>query len=331
MTATPQSNATLEDIARELSARDNFVICGHVSPDGDCLGSQLALAAALRRLGKNVSCVLAKRESPDEALSFLPGFDQLVPAADFDGDCDVFVAVDAPTVERIGDAAALHDGAPYTITIDHHAVDDRMADASYTDPDSASTTMLVWKVCDLLGVDRSGDVAICAYTGLMTDTGGFRYQNADADSFLAASEMVAAGADPVAAANGAFQNRTIASYRLEGVALDHAAFLCGGSIVVSWISASDMEAAGAVKADAESVIVMLRSIRGVAVACVLREQDDGVRGSIRSKDGTDVARIARLYGGGGHLAAAGFTMEGPIDRAFSEMKQVLVREIGDVS
>ena len=328
MTATPQSNATLEDIARELAARDNFVLCGHVSPDGDCLGSQLALAEALRKLGKNVASVLAKREAPDAALSFMPGFDKLVPAADFDGACDVFVAVDAPTVDRIGDAAALHDGAPFTITIDHHAVDDRMADASYTDPDVASTSMLVWKVCELLGVDRSGAIALCAYTGLMTDTGGFRYQNADAEAFRVAADMVAVGADPALAANGAFQNRTLASYRLEGAALDHAAFLCGGSVVVSWISAGDMKSAGAVKADAESVIAMLRSIRGVAVACVLRDQDDAVRGSIRSKDGSDVARIARMFGGGGHVAAAGFTMEGPIDRAFTEMRGVLEREFG---
>ena len=329
MTATPQSNATLADIARELTARDNFVICGHVSPDGDCIGSTLALAHALKALGKRVSWVLAEEGPIDATLGFLPGADRYVAARDYDGPVDTFVAVDVPTIERIGDAAALHDAASFTVTVDHHAVDTRMADASYTDPDAASTTMLVWELVGLLGVDRAGLIAQCAYTGLATDTGGFRFQNADAAAFRAAAEMVDLGACPDIVANEVFQNRALASYRLEALAIERAEFLGEAQdIVLSWLSADDFERFGAQKADAEPIVTTLRSIRGARVACVLREQGEVVRGSLRSKDGTDVARIARMFGGGGHTAAAGLTIAEPLDAALDEMRAVLAREIG---
>lgn len=329
MTATPQSNASLADIARELSERDNFVVCGHVSPDGDCIGSALALGHALGSLGKRVACVRADGDALDEALAFLPGFDDIVPASSYDGPCDTFVAVDVPTIERLGAAARLHGDAAFTVTVDHHATDERMADASFTDPDAASTTMLVWELCRLLGVDRSGAIAQCVYTGLATDTGGFRFSNADEASFRAAADMVAFGADPEGVANCVFQNRTLASYRLEATALSRIAFVGDDeSIALSWLEQADFDREGACKADAEPIVSTLRSIRGVRVACVLREQGDVVRGSLRSKDGTDVARIARMFGGGGHVAAAGFTMEGTLGHARDCMARTLEAEAG---
>lgn len=103
-----------------------------MSPDGDCLGSALGLAWALRQLGKQVACVLARDEEPPSDLMFLPGADGLVPAAGFEGPCECFIAVDVPTPERLGDGARLHEAAPFTVTVDHHAVPRAMSDLSYT-------------------------------------------------------------------------------------------------------------------------------------------------------------------------------------------------------
>ena len=111
MPVTPQTNVSLTEISAVLKSRDDYVICGHVSPDGDCLGSQLALAGILRRLGKRVTCVLAKSEKPDVRLSFLPGLADMVYARDFMGEVGTFVAVDVPNRERIGDASRLLDEA----------------------------------------------------------------------------------------------------------------------------------------------------------------------------------------------------------------------------
>lgn len=324
MAATPQSNTTLNELARELLMRDNVCICGHVSPDGDCLGSALALAAALRSSNKNVTCLLARDETLDETLATIPGADELVWAGSYDGPCDTFVAVDVPTRERLGDAASVLDRAAWSATIDHHAVDERMTTVAYVDPDAASTSLLVWLLTKLMGVMPDPVVATCAYTGLMTDTGRFQYQNADSMAFALASEMVMAGADPAGCARRFYQNRRLASVLLEGKAIDHLRMICDGAGALSFVSREDMEACGAVKADAEPLVDLLRSISTARVACMLRKQPEGVRCSLRAKDDTDVAEIARAFGGGGHKAAAGCTIEG---KTVEEACDLLARRI----
>ena len=195
MSVTPQTNTTLPELAVALAERDDFVICGHVSPDGDCIGSQLALMHALRSLGKRAVCLLAKDEPIDARLAFLPGADELVPAALYDGSAATFVAVDVPMRDRMNSAAAhLLDACAFSATIDHHAYDERMTDLAYVDPASASTTMLVWELAGLMGAERGAELATCCYTGLVTDTGRFQYQNTDAAALAAASAMVAASA-----------------------------------------------------------------------------------------------------------------------------------------
>ncbi len=332
MTATPQSNATLSDIARALLERDSFAVCGHVSPDGDCMGSALALTSALQALGKRATCLTASDEPLDPTLASLPGAGEAVPAKRFGDDVDAFVAVDVSTPGRLGDAAAVQARAPLSITVDHHACERRMSDLSFTDPAAASTTMLVWDLVGLLGAARTPAVAQCAYAGLMSDTGGFRFRNSDVHAFRAAADMVAAGADPARAACDFFQNRSLASHRLSCAAFAHLRLLGDdGSIALSFLSEADMDAAGAVRADAEPVIDDVRSVRGVRVACVLREQGRVVRGSLRAKDGTDVARIARAFGGGGHTAAAGFTVKASLEEAADLLSRTLVEEAGTAS
>ena len=142
MTITPQTNATLAEIAAVIRERDDFVICGHVSPDGDCLGSQLALWHALKAMGKNAACVLVRDEPLEDALKFLPGVSSMVPAESYHGPCSVFVGLDVPSRERIGAATALLDASTTSITVDHHACDVTMCEYVYVDPDAASASML---------------------------------------------------------------------------------------------------------------------------------------------------------------------------------------------
>ncbi len=329
MTVTPQTNSTLQGIAAKLADLDNFVICGHVSPDGDCLSSQLALSFALRKLGKRTTCVLVKDEPVEANIArVLPGIDEVVFAGSYNGPADVFIGVDVPTRERIGeDACRLLDAASASFTIDHHAVAERMCEMCYTDPDAASTTMLIWELCGHLGVDRSGEIATCCFTGLITDTGRFQFQNTDARCMALAAEMVEAGANPAAISREVFQNRTVASLRLEGVVLERMAFDEGGLSVISYLTRDDFERFGAVKSDAEPLVNVIRSVEGVRVACMLREQEDCIRGSIRAKDDTNVAAIAEQLGGGGHVAAAGFTLHCAVDEALSVVREAIAKAV----
>lgn len=332
MAITPQTNTTLRAIAEELSRRDDFVICGHVSPDGDCLGSQLALMHALRALGKRATCVLAEEDGcVDESFSFLPGLDEVIPPSAYEGPVGVFVGVDVPTVQRIGDAAALHERAELTVTVDHHAVETTMADLVYVDPAAAATAMLVWELAGLLMPRRDERVALCAYTGLLTDTGRFQNQNTDVAAFESAAEMLAAGVDPSFVAREVFQNRRLASIRLEACAVERMCFSDNGEAVLTWLSFGDFEELGASKPDAEPIIDVLRSVKGVRVACVLREQGQVVRGSLRAKDDTDVSALAQRFGGGGHKAAAGFPLSMELGEAVQMVFDALVELVSSPS
>lgn len=329
MAVFPQTNCTLAEVANRMRELDDFVVCGHVSPDGDCLGSQLALAAALRRLGKRVTCVLVKDEPVEvNLLRVLDGAQDLVFAGAYKGAPGAFVGVDVPTRERIGEAAcALLDQAIFSFTIDHHAVDTTMCDMVYVDPDAASTTMLIWELAGYLGVERTGAVANCCYTGLVTDTGRFQYQNTDERCMSLAAEMVAAGADPASVSREVFQNRTYASMRLEATAIMRAEFSEDGATALGYLTREDFARFGAQKSDAEPVIDALRRIEGVRVACMLREQEDCIRGSLRAKDDTDVSAIARTFGGGGHVAAAGFTLHCTLDEAVAQVRAALAEAV----
>lgn len=324
---TPQTNTTLSEIAERLVTLDDFVICGHVSPDGDCLGSQLGLYHALKNLGKSVTCLLARNEPIEMGLQFLPAIDRMVPASEYEGPARVFIAVDVPSVERLGTAATLHDQAEMRFTVDHHAYDVAMAEHTYVDPDSPSATMLIWELVKLLGEDLiDKQVATCCLTGLITDTGRFSYQNTTVHAFEWAAEMMRAGADPALINREFFQNRSIASLRLESIALERMEFFVDGAFVLSYLTQDDFKSCGAVKADAEILIDVLRSIHKVRVALILRENKYGeVRGSLRAKDDTtDVSRVARHFDGGGHKAAAGFTYHGFLPNAIDEVKHVVL-------
>lgn len=330
MAVTPQTNVDLATMARRMREIDSFALCGHVNPDGDCLGAQLALAGALRALGKDVVCLLARDDALDAGMRTLPGSEGLICAKEYAGSPQAFVACDVPTPERLGDAAAVQARCEETFTIDHHAVETCMSRHNYVDPDAAATSLIVWQLVKELGVEPSAETAQCAYAGLMTDTGGFRYQNTDAACFAAAAEMTAAGARPAQTATAFFQNRSLASVRLMDRMLDHAEVDLAAGYALSWVTLQDFEECGAVRADAEPLIDTLRCIAGVRVAAVLRENaGKEVRGSLRAKDGTDVARIARGVGGGGHKAAAGFTCEGGLDEAVAAVRDAIRTALSD--
>lgn len=320
MAVTPQTNTTLEAMAERMKECDEFVLCGHVNPDGDCLGSQLALMHALRSLGKKAQCVLVEPNSIDQGLGFLPGVFDMVPAEDFDGPCRAFVACDVPIPSRMGKAAAIQQRAQVRFTVDHHAADASMSDFNYVDEDAPACGLIVWELIKALGVKPDSSMATCCYTALMTDTGRFQYQNATPGAFRAANEMVEAGAEPAAISSEVYQNRSFASLMLEKAMLENIVMAEDGLWAFSHVRQDDFERLGAVKADAEPLVDVLRSLAGVRVACMVREQASGVRGSLRAKgDEVDVSVLARHIGGGGHRAAAGFTFEGPVEELLASL------------
>ncbi len=327
MTA-PADQASFVAIAQALRAHDDYIVCGHVSPDGDCIGSVLGMTAILKALGKEVQPVVALKEPLDAALLSIPGAASLAdvlearPAA-------TFIAVDASGDDRLGPAAcALRQAARFTITLDHHEVSECQADIFHIDPSAPSATCLVWEVAKAAKVPLGVDLAGPCYTGLMTDTGRFQYQNADQRAFALASEMAATGINIAGISTAFYQSKTWAAVQMEALAAQRMELLGDGSVAFSFIAQEDMDRFCASYADCEGVIDILRSIGQVRVACILKARGDEVRGSLRAKDGTDVSAIAGRFGGGGHKAAAGFTLAGPLDEAIVQVKAALQEALG---
>ena len=324
MAVTAQTNVSIAEVVNLLREHDDYVICGHISPDGDCIGAQLALWHALKSLGKRATCVLVRSDPLGAALDFLPGAAEMVPAADYNGVCKTFIGVDVPNRERIGlSACEILDSAQVSITIDHHAAPQRMCDYAYVDPDAAAASVLVWEIIKRLVGEPSFESALCAYTGVLTDTGGFRFQNSDSRAFETASELVACGVDPSYVATNVYQSRTLASLKLEAITINRMDVFCDNQAAMSWVDESDVLSVGADRADLEPMIDVVRSVQGIRVACMLREQDGKTRGNLRAKDETDVSALARELGGGGHKAAAGFTIDMPMREALDFMREKL--------
>ncbi len=324
MACTPQTNTTLAEIAQLICESDNFVLSGHINPDGDCLGSELALMHALHALGKQATCVFANDFKLPLGLSWLPGLQNMVPAHEYSEAPDVFIACDVPTLERLGASADIHARAKLHITIDHHAVDTTMAQYTYVDPDASATALLVWELIGLLPLTPSLNMARCAYTGLMTDTGRFQFQNTTRECFEAAADMMSYGLRPDDVAREVFQNNSLASFLLAERMIAHAEIDEKTGLAISYITHDDLDNCLATKADADMLIDMLRSIAGVRVAALLREAEGEVRASLRAKDATNVAQVARQFGGGGHVAAAGLSYAGTLESARHDIKQALL-------
>ena len=293
-----------------LEGQQNICVCGHLNPDGDCLGSVLALTLALRDRGYTVTPLLADASKP-RVYDFLPLFDELVCAKGWRETPDVFISVDVPGIERTGGAVEVFSRAPRSIAIDHHLGTAAFADAALVDAQAASCTMIVWDFITQMGIARTPEIASCCYTGLVTDTGRFQFQNTDAEAMEYAARMVGAGADPAAICTAVYQRKTREALALEALVVSRMRFLCAERAVLSWVRAADLAEIGATKDDTDSLVNTIRQLDGIEVAVMLREEGDGtVHGSIRSKTGRDISPIAVEMGGGGHAAAAGFTAKG---------------------
>lgn len=324
MTVTPATNVNLDEFAARLKACDYIQICGHTSPDGDCIGSQLAMKVALEQLGKKVDVLLALNEPAPHQFDFLPGFSDLIYAGRVKKKADAFFMIDAPNDSRIGFSASdLKKKAKTRFTLDHHFEKEPWAETTFTDPDAASTTILCWELADALGIEKTKDFATCCLTGLMTDTGNFQYQNTDVRAFNAAVEMLKAGASTSVISSNVFMRNSLASYKLQSKTIDNMELFCDGRCAISHISLDDFAECGADKTDYDSMINLLRALDGTQLVAMLREAKDFVKVSFRALGDVDCRELSGKFGGGGHQGAAGATIAKPMDEALSLVKDAM--------
>ena len=319
-------NATFEEIAEYIADARTFAVCGHVNPDGDSIGSVLGMTHALRALGKEVQPLLANTSKVPLRYHFLEGADGFVFGDRFEDTPDVFIQVDTPNNDRVGFAHEVLVRCPKSVSIDHHPYEGVGAKLELCDPTAASASMLVWEMAKTLLGQPPVEVAEACYTGLISDTGRFQFQNTDARALACAGELVAAGVDPAHIATEVYQNRRPAAVRLEARMVERMSFTEHGLVAYSWIDEPDFDELGAKREDMEGLIDTLRSIEGIEVALLMQGRKKDVRCSIRAKHDVDVSKVAERFGGGGHKAASGFTLEGTL----AERREELVAMLAEV-
>lgn len=300
--------AALHHAAVALRKAESVVVCAHVRPDGDALGSVLGLTLALRQAGIPAIPTLADDREASATYDWLPGFALFTRARDLEVP-QVFVALDTPVPDRLGVAASLAFGAETVIVIDHHIDATEYGHIHIIEREAAATGQLVWRLCDALDIRPSLEVAMCCYTALITDTGRFQYQNTTSAALRDAADMLDAGVDAADVSRRVYQNRSVASLALEAKAMSRLTIANDGAVAYAWVTDEDFTITGALAEEAEHLPDAVRVVGGVEVAVLMRQRGDEVRVNLRAKTTADVGAVARHFGGGGHRAAAGFTYE----------------------
>jgi phosphoesterase RecJ-like protein len=293
----------IAQIRDAIRARSTFLLTSHARPDGDSIGSQVALAAALRALGKRVRMV--NRDRPPSAFLGLPGVAGIEIADRVADGFDVLVVLECSDLSRPG-VAGLE--GYYTINIDHHPGNGMYGAINWFDGGASACGEQVADVIDALGVPWSVEIASALYLAILTDTGGFRHSHITARTFEICRRAAEAGVDAAALARVVYEQSTTGKLKLIGALLDGMELTADGRVAVLAIDDSLFARTGATPEDTDGLINMpLMASEIQAVALIRAEANGDVRVSLRSKGATDVRLVAAEFGGGGHTNASGFT------------------------
>ncbi len=304
----------LEQVTEAVRKHRQFVVSTHINPEGDALGSALALALLLRQQGKEAQVIT--RDPVPPSLDFLPyqGIQTTVP--ELTGSYEVFVTVDCGDLERTALGKNGKVPASLVINIDHHLTNRGFGQINWIDPDAAATGEMIYRLARRWKADLTPEIALCLYTALVTETGSFRYSNTSAELFRIAAELADRGVEPWVVAHRVYERNSRGRLALLGEILRGLEVAPDGRVAWVVLTQEMFRRTGTGPDDTEELVNYPRSVDGVEVAVLFRENPDGnYKISLRSKDRADVAQVAGQFGGGGHRKAAGCTIEGPLDRA----------------
>ena len=324
-TAAETSGEVLHRICEELLRRRRFLITSHARPDGDSIGSQLAMAYALEALGKRVRIVNSDT-APDHYQEF-PGMDRIeiasqVPA---DADADAVIVMECSDLSRTG-VAGLE--GHFIVNIDHHAGNRMYGTLNWFDESAAACGEMVFDLIRAIGAPLTLEIATHVYLAILTDTGSFHHSNITPRTFEICRQTVEAGVNPAIMARRVFDSNSFGKLKLIGALLDRMELIDGGRLAVLYLDDSMLDACGCTHNDTEGLINLPLTAREIqAVVFFKVAPGDAVRVSMRSKYDVDVRLVATAYGGGGHKNAAGFTVPGKLEDVRAGIIERLVNAI----
>jgi phosphoesterase RecJ-like protein len=312
-------------ILKVLRRGERFLVCSHSWPDGDAVGSMIAIGMLLEQMGKQADLVTADR-IPANCRS-LPGVDAIRSEVGVKGIYDAAILLECDGLAR-AKLPGLEDF--FLINIDHHVSGRPFAHLNWIDPDATSVGELIYRLVKAAGATVTPQMATCLYATVLTDTAGFCFGAIQASTFDLARNLALAGADPIRIAQDVCFSTSTSKMLLLGAALGN--LKREGPLVWLWVTHGDMVRVGAVEEDCEGIVNFAVCVSGVEAAVFLRETPEGhIRMSLRSKGKVNVAAIAERLGGGGHENLAGCTVEGSLQRALDEVLAELRRGMASFS
>jgi len=319
-------DTALAETVAAIREGDRFLLTAHEGPDGDALGSLLAMHAILEQLGKDSVMFLASKEFPlPIEYRFLP-LEEVFHEAPADLADRTIVFLDCGNIDRMP-VEWLQGGAAQVLNIDHHHDNTRFGDVNLVDVGASSTAEIVFELANELGARITPEIADALYVGLVTDTGRFMYENTDARSHRMAADLIEAGVDVHDIFRRLYERVPVEKLRLISRALEKIERYADCGLAITYIEEGDYEATGSSEVMTEGIIDYVRSIEGTAVAAFVRDKTDGGRAarkvSLRSTEGVDVSAIAREHDGGGHQRAAGFST----DLEYPELVELLCERV----
>lgn len=313
---------TIQKAAEVIAAAPSLAITCHVGPDGDALGSALALAHAARHAGIPAVVSFGEPFVVPESLQFLD-LEPLISPKEFPQEPAVMVVFDVASPDRLGELQTAADAAGTLIVVDHHTSNTGFGDIAVIDPTGAASAELCRDLITAIGWKIDKTVATCLLTGMVTDTGRFMYSATSPSTLRAAAEMLEAGARPEEVGQNVYESVPFGYLAMSSAVLGRAELEEDLSLVWSVALESDMDEADIRFDQLEGLIDDLRIAREADTAALLKQTDGGFKVSLRSRGGTDVSKVAVAGGGGGHANAAGFTMEGTADEVIEFIRSQL--------
>ncbi len=321
----------LSDVIAALKEGEAFLIVSHYGPDGDALGSTLAMAELIEGLGKkNVTCLNADAVPP--TYRWLPFADMIIPPEAFEGPIDTVVYVDCAHPDRIGNAARVLPRKVKTIVVDHHLEENPCGDVNFVDPTYAATGEIIMDLFQEAGVPLTPEAATLCYTAISTDTGGFRYSNTTKRTHEVIARCLEHDVDVAEISDLVFDRMSLGKFNLIARVLSNVRVSADGRVAGLLVHEADIRDAGATHQDIEGIINFARNVDTIQVACIFKETGPTTtKISLRARPPFNAADFCKAHGGGGHAGAAGAALNGPIDEVVEPTLLAIERELGDVS
>lgn len=314
------------NILNEVTGCKTIAISGHIRPDGDCIGSVMAMYLYLKKNLKNVK-IIPMIETPAPIFNCISGIENIVTSFNPDVDVfDAFIGLDSSTTDRYGDALRFFETAKKTIIIDHHISNGGFGDVSYIDPKASSACELVFDTFDKELIDE--DIAKALYIGIIHDTGVLQYSNVSPKTLKTVASLIEFGFDFSALIDSTFYEKTFVQNKMLAEGLMISELLCDGKFIVAKIDQKTMDKYNATTHDLDGIVNQLRYTKGVEVAIFMYELSDNVyKVSLRSNGLIDVSAVSLVFDGGGHKKAAGFSLEGEYESCVKKVVDELLKQL----